>query len=135
MLSETIIGSILSVLNEVENEVELELCIPNDVENYLKTMGYEKGEMDTNGWDYDYQIPYNRGDQSFTFAGSGYYGNQAFSNNKEIMSIDMDSIDRIFKFECPYPNCSKLITLERETVEDLEGITCPHCNEVFKIKE
>lgn len=81
MLSEKNKKSILSVINEEKQEIELDLCIPYDVKNYLKELGYEEKDVESNGWQYDYWIKYKKENKIFTLAGSGYYGGQAFSKD------------------------------------------------------
>jgi hypothetical protein len=74
---------IMSVVNGHELEVKLPLVTPNDVQEFMKSIGYEKNNIDTNGWQWDYWIDYSNGGKVFTFSGSGYYGNQKFGVKEE----------------------------------------------------
>ncbi len=50
--------------------------------NILEPMGWEKGELETNGWQYDWWLPFTKGSQSFTASGSGYYGGFLFAKTE-----------------------------------------------------
>lgn len=132
MLTESNKKAILSVINEEKKEIKLDLCIPNDIEEFLKELGYKRGEIETNGWQYDYWISYKEENKSFTFAGSGYYGEQSFSNDIEDRIVYLKDIKKTYTFECPNPECTKLIFVELNMNDDIaEVYTCDHCNEKF----
>lgn len=55
---------------------------PELVEDYLVKLGWEKGEFDTNGWEYDWWLPFTKDGKSFTASGGGFYGNFEFSETE-----------------------------------------------------
>lgn len=64
-----------SVLSGKKEEFESQSNItPSMVEEYLQPLKWKRGELDTNGWQYDWWLPFTKGKQSFTAHGSGYYG-------------------------------------------------------------
>lgn len=52
--------------------------IPARVIDFMVAQGWEAGEMETNGWEYDWWIPFTKDGLSFTASGSGYYGGFGF---------------------------------------------------------
>lgn len=73
------------VLNGELQEVASEVYIsPDKIDDYLKSKGLEQGDLDTNGWQYDFWMNYSDGTKSYTMMGSGWYAtNITFSVSEE----------------------------------------------------
>lgn len=64
---------IQKVLNgELQHVKSSILLSPKDVHEYLESIGLEQGDFDSNGWDWDFWMSYTKGDEEFTFSGSGW---------------------------------------------------------------
>lgn len=62
------------VLNGELQEVASEIYIsPDEIDSYLKSKGLEQGDLDTNGWNYDFWMNYSKDDKYYTLMGSGWY--------------------------------------------------------------
>lgn len=73
---------ISSVLSGEEESFKSDFIHPQMVVDYMKREGWKKGDLDTNGWQYDWWIPFTKGELSFTARGSGYYGTFEFSKTE-----------------------------------------------------
>lgn len=49
------------------------LISPDVLVDYLKHLGLEKGDIDSNGWQWDFWIPFNTTTKEYVLSGSGYY--------------------------------------------------------------
>ena len=49
------------------------LISPDVAVAYLKSLGLEEGDMNTNGWQWDFWIPFNTTNKKYYLCGSGYY--------------------------------------------------------------
>ena len=56
---------------------------PQMVEQHLKPLGWKRGDLDSNGWQYDWWLPFTKGKKSFTASGSGFYGDFGFQKTDE----------------------------------------------------
>ena len=56
---------------------------PAMVKEYLESKGWQAGELDTNGWQYDWWIEFTKGEEFFTASGSGYYGGFTFEPTED----------------------------------------------------
>lgn len=70
------------IVGDVEEFDSPNPIYPELVENYLKPIGWKRGDLDTNGWQYDWWLPFTKGGKSFTAHGSGYYGGFNFSKTE-----------------------------------------------------
>lgn len=62
------------VLNGELQEVVSEIYIsPDKIDTYLINKGLEQGDLDTNGWQYDFWMNYTDGAKSYSLMGSGWY--------------------------------------------------------------
>ena len=68
-----------SVINGVVAYAELPMMPIQDLDNYMKSLGFTDGEYETNGWQCDFWKQYNRGKTiEFVLGGSLYYGGFVF---------------------------------------------------------
>lgn len=59
-----------------EYNVELKGYAPNDIIEYLESQGYEKGELETNGWQVDFWVSFTKEDHTtLELTGDWFYGN------------------------------------------------------------
>lgn len=49
------------------------LISPDEADKVIKDLGLERYDFDNNGWDYDFWVFYNKGDDKFVLSGSGWY--------------------------------------------------------------
>lgn len=67
-----------SIVYGHEYKVDLKGLAPNLAVEYLETLGYEKGEMETNGWQVDFWVSFTKdGATTLEFSGDWYYGTQS----------------------------------------------------------
>lgn len=71
------------VIDGKREKLEVHNITPSMVEKYLEPLGWEKGELETNGWQYDWWLPFTKDGKSFTASGSGYDGWFLFSKTEE----------------------------------------------------
>lgn len=56
--------------------------IPAVVKDLMTAKGFECGELETNGWQYDWWLHFTKAGKSFTASGSGYYGGFRFAKTE-----------------------------------------------------
>jgi hypothetical protein len=83
LLKNEMIEGIESVLSGKQKRFKSSNIPPIMVQEYLESKGYEMGVIDTNGWDYDWWLPFTKDGKSFTAFGSGYYGRFEFYPTEE----------------------------------------------------
>ena len=67
-------GAIDLVVDGEVNDVELWFCRPNQAKIYIESIGGEDlGDMDTNGWSWDFHEHYEINGQRYCLSGDGYY--------------------------------------------------------------
>jgi hypothetical protein len=49
------------------------LVSPDEASKILEEHGFEKGDMDTNGWDWDFWQTYYKDNVEYCLSGSGWY--------------------------------------------------------------
>jgi len=49
------------------------LISPDVAVAYLKSLELDEGDMDTNGWQWDFWIPFYKDNKKYVLSGSGYY--------------------------------------------------------------
>ena len=60
------------------------LIAPEDVGQYLKSVGLEQEDFDSNGWDWDFWMTYSKDSKKYTLSGSGWYNRGlTFSRDEE----------------------------------------------------
>lgn len=73
----------MSVILDAEKHVSLpDEVIPSEIDNYLvNTLEFEKGELETNGWEWDFWLDFTdpKTDKKYELSGSGYCGDYSFS--------------------------------------------------------
>ena len=78
------------------------LLSAGDIDTYLKGLGEEFGDMETNGWQYDFWQNYKINNKYYCLSGSGYYGGLEFREISEDSAlgyldktgdIDSDTVD------------------------------------------
>lgn len=63
---------------------EKKLTIPVEmVKTHMEAKGWSAGELETNGWQYDWWMTFTKGKQSFTASGSGYHGGFCFAPTED----------------------------------------------------
>ncbi len=66
-----------SIVNGHEYKVDLKGYSPDLVVRHLQLLGYEKGELETNGWQVDFWVSFTKDDYTtLELSGDWYYGNQ-----------------------------------------------------------
>jgi hypothetical protein len=62
---------------------------PVMVKSIMESLGWNQvqeedtNKFDTNGWQYDWRMPFEKDGRSFTASGSGYYGGFGFHKTEE----------------------------------------------------
>jgi hypothetical protein len=62
---------------------------PEMVTSIMESLGWkqvqeeDRDKFDTNGWQYDWWMPFEKDGRSFTASGSGYYGGFGFHKTEE----------------------------------------------------
>ena len=60
------------------------LVSPDVIDTYLKSEGLEQGNFDSNGWDWDFWMEYQKGGKKYTLSGSGWYNTGlSFSEDRD----------------------------------------------------
>ena len=73
------------VFTHKEESFESNGICPNMVKEYLEGMNWKQvGDLETNGWDYDWWLTFEKGKEKFVASGSGYYGTFKFERDDEI---------------------------------------------------
>lgn len=72
-----------AVLAGATKEFKAEFTPPSMVVDYMESIGWEKGELDTNGWQYDWWIQFGKEDESFTASGCGWDGDFHFERTED----------------------------------------------------
>jgi len=66
--------SVLNGVQSSEEDYDLSGYSPNTLITFLESLGAERGDIETNGWDVDFWIPVSYFGSSFMLSGSWYYG-------------------------------------------------------------
>lgn len=53
----------------------IELLSPDKADQVLKSLNFEQGDFDSNGWDWDFWMTYYKDGEKYTLSGSGWYNN------------------------------------------------------------
>ncbi len=62
------------VLNgEIKEFTTSTLMSPHEASTILKEQGFEEGDIDTNGWDWDFWRTYTKDGNEYCLSGSGWY--------------------------------------------------------------
>ena len=69
----------------IKSDVSLDIAIspivaPCKIEQHLESLGFERGNIDFNGQEWDYRIPFTKDNKKLMLSGSRFYGNQVLSN-------------------------------------------------------
>ena len=83
LLKKEMVAGIQAVLSGKKKVFNAKNITPKMVEEYLEAKGWEKGEFTTNGWQYDWWLPFTKDGESFTAFGGGYYGDFEFQRTEE----------------------------------------------------
>jgi hypothetical protein len=78
------IGLKINTALEKNEEWSHDNISPSVIVEYFESLGFEKDDMDSNGWDYDFWIYMHKGDEKITITGSGYYGNIEVNRETDI---------------------------------------------------
>jgi hypothetical protein len=65
------INSVLSGEKKEYNGKFITACM---VDEYMKSIGWERGDMETNGWQWDWWMPYTKDGKMYTANGCGWDG-------------------------------------------------------------
>lgn len=78
--------SIKKVISGEAEGIEFKTWLaPDTVRDICEELGLTyKDEFDCNGWIWDFWDQYEYNGESYTLAGTGYYGSMAFSKNESI---------------------------------------------------
>ena len=91
-----------SVIDGLADIAVSSLLSAGDIDTYLKGLGEEFGDMETNGWQYDFWQNYKINNKYYCLSGSGYYGGLEFREISEDSAlgyldktgdIDSDTVD------------------------------------------
>ena len=67
---------LLKVLNgEIKTFKTSTLMSPHEADEIILAHGFEQGDMETNGWDWDFWHTYYKDDVKYCLFGSGWYNN------------------------------------------------------------
>jgi len=78
------IFGIKKVISGKQEKYSTNILCCSDILSLLQDLGSELiGDMDTNGWQWDFWQTIKVGEKYFKISGSGYYGNILFRNEKE----------------------------------------------------
>ena len=85
-----------SVIDGLADIAVSNLLSAGDIDTYLKGLGEEFGDMETNGWQYDFWQNYKINNKYYCLSGSGYYGGIKFyeRNEEEILDSLADEADK-----------------------------------------
>lgn len=75
--------SVAEVINGESVSFEAINICPNAIDIYMQSLGYETGEFETNGWQYDWWLNFTKGEENWTAFGSGYYGTFEFRKTED----------------------------------------------------
>lgn len=65
---------LLKVLSgEIKSFTTSTLMSPEDADKILKNHGFEQGDFDSNGWDWDFWHTYTKDGVKYCLSGSGWY--------------------------------------------------------------
>ena len=72
-----------SVINGNKKQFKHKFIPPAIIKDYLTKLDWECGELETNGWQYDWWLTFTKEEKSYTAFGSGYYGTFEFSKTED----------------------------------------------------
>jgi hypothetical protein len=61
------------ISGEISSTSSSILISPHEIDSYLISEGLEQGNLDTNGWDWDFWMDYSKDDKKYILSGSGWY--------------------------------------------------------------
>jgi len=82
LLKKEMVEGIDSVISGKIKEFKSTNITPSMVVDYLDTFGWNTGELESNGWQYDWWITFTKDNMSFTAFGSGYDGTFEFKKSE-----------------------------------------------------
>lgn len=71
------------ISGELNDVASKNLISPHVIDEFLKELGYNRIDFDSNGWDWDFWITYQKDDDKFTLSGSGFYNQGLFFSKYE----------------------------------------------------
>ena len=83
LINEDMVCGIANVLSGRFEGFNSSHITPSMIKEYMESLGWESGEFETNGWQYDWWIQFTKNNASYTASGSGYYGKFKFSKSEE----------------------------------------------------
>lgn len=79
LLRKDMIEEIMQVVSGEKDSVKSHLHFPLwSICDVLEENGFTQGELDSNGWSYDYWHTFDYNGKSYTVGGSAYYGGFSF---------------------------------------------------------
>lgn len=82
-ISHAVLKGIGEVIDGMKKGFECRGVTPEMIKTHMEKHKYETGDLETNGWEYDWWLKFTKAGKSFTASGSGYYGWFAFSPTEE----------------------------------------------------
>lgn len=72
------VGLTAVILGDCEEYIQSGIS-PKKVKDYMTKQGFKCGELDTNGWQYDWWLTFTKAGKAFTAFGTGWTGEFQFS--------------------------------------------------------
>lgn len=109
------------VISGEEDVAISELISAGDINEYIKSIGEEVGELETNGWQYDFWQNYKINSKYYCLSGSGYYGGLEFSEISEESALGyLDETGDIDSDTVDYNEAIRLIDRVNELLKEEE---------------
>ena len=110
-----------SVISGEEDVAISELISAGDINNYIESIGEEVGELETNGWQYDFWQNYKINNKYYCLSGSGYYGGLEFREISEDSALGyLDKTGDINSDTVDYTKAISLIDRVNELLKEEE---------------
>ena len=61
------------ISGEITTTTSNTLISPHEIDSYLISEGLEQGDLDCNGWDWDFWMSYFKEGKKYCLSGSGWY--------------------------------------------------------------
>lgn len=82
-IKKRMVNGINAVLSGEKKEYNGKHITPEMVDEYMKSIGWERGDLETNGWQWDWWMNYTKGDKMYTACGCGWDGDFHFEEEED----------------------------------------------------
>lgn len=83
-LTEEVAAGVAAVIAGTIPEFDSEDSVtPHAIRTHMEALGWDEGELDQNGWQYDWWLHFAKDGKKFTASGSGYYGGFHFAPTED----------------------------------------------------